>query len=285
VPWWQAPSKQQILSGYLKEKGNIMSFKENLLKKIKINSLAREVIATIGTPDSDRKLDKNIMRSLLEMSAYTHRKERDLDLYLQDAAAQQTNILVLDNDLAIYNTSVEDVALRKSPTVKEMISIRNVVKILNDGDVVVSKKEVSVKTIQIECIEKLDLSFDESDLDEITKDGCASLERDYADGVIESLELFAEMLGYEPAPKAFKISHHKGFGVLSRKESKEIVFGPMVIYSLIHNSLILIDRQVGSFDKDKIEFVHQAASQKEQADAQGPDVFEHLKQKALRLIT
>ncbi len=262
-----------------------MSFKENLLKKIKINRLARQVIATIGPPDSGRKVDRNIMRSLLEMSTYTHRKERDLDLYLQDAAAAQTNILVLDNDLAIYNTFVEDVALRKSPTVKEMISIRNVLKILNDSDVVISKKEDSVKTIQLECIEKLDLSFDESDLDEIVKDGCASLERDYADGVIESLELFAEILGYEPAPKAFKISHHKGFGVLSRKESKEVVFGPMVIYSLIHNALNLIDRQVGSFDKDKIEFIHKVASQKEKADAEGPDVLEHLKQKALRLIT
>ena len=261
-----------------------MSFKENLLKKIKINYLARQVIATIGPPDSGRKVDKNIMRSLLEMSTYTYREERDLDLYLRDAAAEQTNILVLDNDLAIYNTFVEDVALRKSPTVKEMISIRNVIKILNDSDVVISKKEASVKTIQQECIEMLDLSFDESDLDEIVKDGCASLERDYADGVIESLELFAEILGYEPAPKAFKISHHKGFGVLSRKESKEVVFGPMVIYSLIHNSLNLIDRQVGSFDKDKIEFIHQIASQKEPADAEGPDAFQYLKEKAVKLI-
>ncbi|NQT68692.1 MAG: hypothetical protein HQ552_03835, partial [Desulfobacteraceae bacterium] len=61
--------------------------------------------------------------------------------------------------------------------------------------------------------------------------------------------------------------------------------GPMVIYSLIHNSLNLIDRQVGSFDKEKIEFVHKVASQKEQADAEGPDVFEYLKEKSLRLIT
>ncbi len=262
-----------------------MFFKENLLKKIKINRLEKQVIATMGPPDSDRKADKNSMRSLLEMSTYTYRKERDLDLYLRDAAAEQTSILVLDNDLAIYNTFVEDVALRKSPTVKEMISVRNIIKILNDSDVVISKKEASVKTIQQECIEMLDLNFDESDLDEIVQDGCASLERDYADGVIESLELFAEILGYAPAPKAFKISHHKGFGVLNRKESKEVVFGPMVIYSLIHNLLILIDRQVGSFDKDKIEFVHKAASQKEPADAEGPDVFEHLKQKALRQMT
>jgi len=259
-----------------------MSFKENLLKKIKLNKLTKQVIATIGPPDSTRKVDKNLMRKLLEMSTYTYRKERDLDLYLQDDQAHITKILVLDNDLAIYNSFVEDVALRKSPTVKEMISIRNVIKILNDSDVVISKKAESVKTIQQECIAMLDLAFDESDLDAIVKDGVASLEKEYTDGVIESLELFAEILGYQPAPKAFKISHHRVMGPTTREESGEIVCGPMVIYSMIHNLLNLIDRPVGSYDKEKIEFVHQVAAGKEAADAQGPDVFHYLKTAAVK---
>ena len=53
-----------------------------------------------------------------------------LDLYIKDIDAEKTRILVLDNDLAIYNTSVYDVAMRKSPTVKEMMNPFNVVKIL-----------------------------------------------------------------------------------------------------------------------------------------------------------
>ena len=259
-----------------------MSYKENLIKKIKIDNLTSQVLATIGPPDSDRRLDKKLMRSLLAMSPYTYRKERDLDLFLKDADAKKTKILVLDNDLAIYNTSVEDVALRKSPTVKEMINIRNVIKILNDSAVVISKKEESVRTIQKECIDLLDLTFDESDLDEIVNDGTASLQREYADGVIGSLELFAEILAFSPAPRAFQMSHHKVFGASSRKENGEIVFGPMVIYSIIHNTLYLIGQQVGSFDKAKIEFIHQVASGKEAATMEGPDVFQHLKQKALQ---
>jgi len=139
-------------------------------------------------------------------------------------------------------------------------------------------KEESVKTIQKECIDMLDLSFDESDLDEIVKDGAASLDREYADGVIESLDLFAEILGYCAPPKAFKIGHHKIIGALTKKESGEIIFGPMVIYSIIHNTLKLIDQQVGSFDKGKIEFVHRVASGKEKADAEGPAVFQYLKE-------
>ena len=125
-----------------------MSFKENILKQIRINKTAKQVILSIGPPDSGRKVDKDAMRRLLEMSPYTYRKERDLDLYLEDAESEKKKILVLDNDLAIYDTFVEDVVLRKSPTVKEMISIRNAIKILNDSDVVISKKEESVKTIQ-----------------------------------------------------------------------------------------------------------------------------------------
>ena len=144
-------------------------------------------------------------------------------------------------------------------------------------------KEESVKTIQKECMDMLDLSFDESDLDEIVKDGAASLDREYADGVIESLDLFAAILGYSPPPKAFKIGHHNIIGALTKKESGEIIFGPMVIYSIIHNSLKLIDQQVGSFDKGKMEFVHQVASGKEKAGAEGPDVFKYLKETACNL--
>jgi hypothetical protein len=74
---------------------------------------------------------------------WSRRQERDLVLFLETDGPGQTRILVLDNDLSIYNTSVDDVVLRKSPTVKEMVNIRNAIKILNDKDVVTSKKEVS----------------------------------------------------------------------------------------------------------------------------------------------
>jgi len=92
-------------------------------------------------------------------------------LYYKESNEEKRSILVLDNDLSIYHTTIDDVVLRKSPYVKEMVSIKNVIKILNDGDVVVSKKEESVKAIQKECIDMLDLSFDENDLAEIEKSG------------------------------------------------------------------------------------------------------------------
>jgi hypothetical protein len=258
-----------------------MSFKKNLLQKINIDKMAKQVIASIGPPESGRKVDKKTMRSLLEMASYTYRRKRDLDLFIEDVDAEKTRILVLDNDLAIYNTTVYDVAMRKTPTVKEMMNPFNVIKILKDTDVVISKKEESVKTIQKECIDRLDLSYDESDLDEIAKDGTASLEREYADGVIESIDLFAEILGYSAPPKPFRIAHHKIVGALTQKQTGEIQFGPMVLYSIIHNALKLIETQTGSFDKERLEFIQKVASGKEPASSEGPLVFEYLKKTAL----
>ncbi len=259
-----------------------MSFKENLLKKIEIDKMAKTVLSSIGPIGSGRKVDKETMRRLLEMSPYKFRRERDLDLYIQQVDEEIGKILVLDNDLAIYNTTPEDVVLRKSPIIKEMLSIRNIIKILSDSDVVVSKKEESVETIRKECIEPLDLSFEESDIEEIEKDGSASLERGYTEGVIESLSLFTELLGYSPAPKVFKISNHKIIGALTKKESGEIMFGPIVIYNMIHNYIKLIDDKIGSFDKEKIEYMHEVASGKEKASGEGAYVFEYLKKAVLK---
>ena len=254
-----------------------MSFKENLLTKIKINRLSDKVLASIGPVESGSKVDKEAMRSLLEMSPYQHQKARDLDLYVVGVDQEQKKIFVLDNELPIYQTTIDDVVMRKSPLIKEMVKIGNIIKILKDTDVKLSRKDESVKTIQKECIEQLDLSFNTADIDEIAKDGQASLERDYPDGVIECLELFAELLDYKPAPKAFQLGRHKILGALTAKSGGEILYGPMIIYSQIHGTLKLIEEQISSFDKTKMELVQQVAAGKQKAAVEGSDVFEYLK--------
>ncbi len=259
-----------------------MSFKENLLTKIKIDRLAAKVIASIGPAESGNKVDKDAMRSLLEMSPYEHQKVRDLNLYIQPMNEEQKQILVLDNELPIYRTTIEDVTIRKSPLIKEMVKFGNIIKILKDSDVKISRKDESVKAIQQACIDQIDLSFNATDIDEIATDGKASLERDYPDGVIESLELFAELLDYKAAPKAFQLSRHIILGALTPKAGGEVLYGPMVIYSQIHGTLKLIDEQIGSFDKPKIELIQEVATGKQKAAVEGPDVFEYLKKAVLK---
>ena len=258
-----------------------MSFKENLLTKIRIDRLAAKVMASMGPVESGRKLDQEAMRQLLEMSPYVHHKERDLDLYVEPIDGELKKILVLDNELPIYRTTVEDVTIRKSPLIKEMVKIGNMIKILKDSDVKISRKDASLKAIQQECIDRLDLSFNASDIDEIAKDGQASLERDYPDGVIESLELFAELLDYKPAPRAFQLSRHIILGALTTKADGEVLCGPMVMYSQIHGTLKFIDERISSFDKPKIELIQQVATGKQKAAVEGAEVFEHLKNRVL----
>ena len=125
-----------------------MSFKENLLKKIEINKLSRKVLQTLGPADSGLKIDKEAMRNLLETGPYQYRKERDLDLYIEQPDDGESIILVLDNELPIYKTTIEDVLIRKSPYTKEMLNIRNIIKILKDSDVKISRKEASVEIVQ-----------------------------------------------------------------------------------------------------------------------------------------
>jgi hypothetical protein len=62
-----------------------MSFEENLLKKIELERLAALVIASCGSEQSTRPVDKEAMRSLLELSPYQYQRERDLDLYVKPA--------------------------------------------------------------------------------------------------------------------------------------------------------------------------------------------------------
>lgn len=259
-----------------------MSFKENLLKKIKIDKMTRVILNSILPSDSGRRIDKKTMRNLLEMGQYQLRHERDIDLYFLKSDSGMDRILVLDNELAIYATTVEDIVLRKSPIIKEMLNLRNIIKILNDSDVIVSKKQESVRTVQKECLSMLNLSFNASDIEEIEKDGIIALEMKDADAVIESLSLFAELLGYSFPPKSMQIGNYHIIGSLSKKEGGEIIFGPIVIYGLVHNFLKLIDRRISSFDKEKIELIYEVATGKEQASKEGHDVFRYLKEEVVK---
>jgi hypothetical protein len=253
-----------------------MSFKANLLKKIEVDALSQAVIQTIGPPGSGAKIDQGAMRKLLSMSPYTHQRERDLDLYLGTSDDGQVRILVLDNELALYHTSLQDVALRKSPTVKEMLSIRNVIKILNDKDAITSKGEATVRTIQASCLQDLDLSFGASDLEDLAREGKASLESNYGEGVVESLTLLSELLGYQAPPKLFTLRHTVMRGKIQRQQDGELHYGPFFIYSRIHNTLGLIDRPVGSFDKEKLAWIQQVGDGQAHAPVEGLAVFDYL---------
>ncbi len=259
-----------------------MSFKDNLKKKITIDQVAGRVLASFRPPGSIQKVDLESMRTLLKMSAYQYNKERDLDLYYKDQMTQTPQIVVLDNELPLYRTTIEDVVLRKSPTVKEMISIRKAIRILNDKDVLVSKREETVQTVQKEGIDLLDLAFGEADLALIEKDGNIALHHNQPEGVLEGIELFAEILDYRRPPSGVFPDHLTVVGLRVETRDKKRIWGPLIIYNTECNKLKLIVDQFESTDRDKIDDLLQIADGFKTADLEGAAVFEFLKRSALK---
>ena len=259
--------------------GGYMGFRENLLKKIRINQLADTILRSMGSTDSGQRIDRDAMRQLLEMGGYHYQRERDLDLYVLG----EKEFLALDNELKIYRTTPEDIALRKSPTVKEMVNIRNAIKILNDKDVVVSRKGDTVTRVQKELIQSLDLSFTAADIESLAGDGSEALKNGYAEGVEEILSLFAELLGFQKAPKIFQIPHHHTWGLLGQPRAGEMSFGPLVMFGLMHNSLKMLQKSINSQDRDGLAQMHQTAKGEINADLEGEKVWEALKRDVLKM--
>jgi hypothetical protein len=259
-----------------------MGFRENYLKKISTDRLARQVERSIGSPQSGQRADLDAMKRLLELGPFNHRLERDLNLYMIDIGESQPLIMVLDNELKIYRTTVEDVAMRKSPTVKEMISIRNAIKILNDTPVVAFRKAEAVDRIRAEILDTLDLSFSADDIDSLAGDGRAALQNSYEQGLLETLDLFAELLGYQKAPRPFQLAHHMMWGRLGKSGSAEATFGPMVLYSRIHHRLSMIDTAISRSDKADLQMLQKIAKGEADAKITGEAVFDELQRCVMR---
>ena len=238
--------------------------------------LPGKVLASIGSPGSGKKVDKDAMRELLGINGYAYQKERDLDLHILTDGSGTDTILVLDNELALYRTTLADVAMRKSPTVKEMVSIRNAIKILKDTDVVVSRREETVRAVQQACMKTLDFHYEKGDIEAMGKDGMAALDNGYADGVVEMLRLFEEILGYDSLPKPLAVPHCHMAGAPGRKTSGEVAYGPIVVYNMMHNELKFTDDVVGRHDKDNIKHLHAIVQGEGAAVLEGADVFEKL---------
>jgi hypothetical protein len=263
--------------------GAAMSFKENILQKIRFDQLHKTVVSSLGPPDSGRRLDREAMARLLKFSTYKPTPVRDLALYIKPDSGDPPAILLLDNELKVYKTSPEDVALRKSPTVKEMVSIRNAIKILNDKDVVISRGRETADAVHAELVAALDLSFTAADLDALAGDGKAALENKYADGVLEILTIFMEILEWPPAPSALRLSHHHIWGPRFAKGVGETVLSPVLIFSLTHNRLCLSEAQVSTKGPRRQEALDEivASAGEDDETLAGAAVWESLRQRAL----
>ena len=260
-----------------------MSFKENLKKKMLIDSLSKTVSPSIGSPGRSRKVDKATMRKLLSLSPFVLEKRRDLELYFWQLEPGIGEILVLDNDLPLYGkTTIDDVTLRKSPDVKEMISIRNIIKILNDSDVLMCKGRDALHHVHDRALDLLDLRFEERDIEEMANDGIDALASGDSEAVMETLDLFVEVLGYESVPAEVLVNDYVMFGSHDEADDIRETFESIIMYNYRMNILRLIKEAVPVDEPAGQEVIYKVAIGEAEPDAEGYRVFQFLKEAVLK---
>ncbi len=253
-----------------------MSLKENILKKIIIKKAASEVTASLSLQGDSSAFDRKNAVILLEAAGYRHEHIRDLDLYYKGIDHDNRRIVVLDAEFAVYNTSMEDVVTRKSPTVKEMISIKNIRKILWDSGVILKKKVETVDELTREATDCLDLSVKEKELEDIMYYSMASLAERDMPGTLEGLGILAELLEWTVPPVKTGSASLKIFGRSLRDSSSGSVFGPAVSFSQNSGRICFTEKIFAVDDPEQKSGIEKFMSDCENACIEGDEVFRKL---------
>ncbi|MBW1784244.1 MAG: hypothetical protein JRL30_26325 [Deltaproteobacteria bacterium] len=258
-----------------------MSFKENLKAKIRADGLLQELVSTMQEPPGKWWVDDALIRELLDMTDLEHKKFRDLHLYVRPLEGKIMEVLVFDNELAIYHTTVADVALRKSPLWQEMFSIRNIKKIMNHHDVLVSKGKTSLERIYANALALLDLTYTQDDLAVLLEDARSGLERKSIEQIEESLDLFVDILDFEPL---FLDVLGQDLKIFARPKLNNGVVSTFEALILFDKKALTLGLKKGSFSPENdldLAWIMQYARGEKTADLKGIDVFKFLAELAL----
>ena len=258
-----------------------MSFKENLKAKIKLERLFQRLVSTMRETTGRRWLDKELTKKLLAMTDFEYKKVRDLHLYIRPLEGEIMEVAVLDNELPIYHTTVDDVTLRKSPYWQQMFSIRNVRKIMNDHDVIASKGKESLKRLHAIALALLDLSYTRDDLALLLKDARRGLEQKSIAQTLESLDLFLELLGFQPLSIEVPDPGFQSFARRKVNGGDVPTFEHLVLFNEENLSLGLKKGTFSPQSDSDLGWVIQYARGEKTADLQGIEVFEFLAELAV----
>ncbi|NTV34929.1 MAG: hypothetical protein HGA50_16770 [Deltaproteobacteria bacterium] len=258
-----------------------MSFKENLKGKIKLNRIFQSLVSTTREPPGRRWLDKDLSKELLAGTDFEYKKARGLHLYVRPLEGEIMEVAVLDNELPIYHTTVDDVTLRKSPYWQQMFSIRNVRKIMNDHDVIASKGKESLKRLHSNALALLDLTYTRDDLAPLLEDARRGLERKSIEQIRESLDLFFELLDFEPVSLAVLEPGFQSFGRPKLNGGIVPSFEHLVLFNEENLSLGLKKGVFSPQSDSDLGWVMRYARGEQTADLQDIHVFEFLAELAM----
>jgi len=258
-----------------------MSFKENLKAKINLDRLLQKLVSTIREPPGKRWLDKVLTQELLDMTDLKHEKVSYLHLYIRPLEGEIMEVLVFDNELPIYHTTVADVALRKSPYWQQMFSIRNIRKIMNDKDVIISKGKESLKRLHTNALALLDLTYTRDDLALLLEDARQGLDQKSTSQIQESFDLFFELLDFQPVSLGVLEQDLQIFAGLKLNGDAVPTFEHLILFDEENLSLGL---KKGAFSPESdldLAWVMQYVRGEKTADLKGIDVFKFLVELAL----
>jgi hypothetical protein len=258
-----------------------MSFKENLKAKINLDRLLQKLVSTIREPPGMRWLDKVLTQELLDMTDLKHEKVSYLHLYIRPLEGEIMEVLVFDNELPIYHTTVADVALRKSPNWKQMFSIKNIKKIMNDHDVIISKGKESLKRLHSNALALLDLTYTRDDLALLLQDARQGLEQKSIAQIRESLDLFFGLLDFQALSLGMLGHDLQVFARPKLNAGAVSTFEHLILFDQESLSLGLKKGAFSPQSHSDLAWVMQCARGEEPTDLQGIDVFEFLAQLAL----
>ena len=258
-----------------------MSLKENLKAKINLDRLLQKLVSTIREPPGKLWLDKVLTQELLDMTDLKHEQVSYLHLYIRPLEGEIMEVLVFDNELPIYHTTVDDVTLRKSPYWQQMFSIRNVRKIMNDHDVIASKGKESLKRLHANALARLDLTYTGDDLVPLLEDARRGVEQKSIARIQESLDLFVELLDFQPLSLEVLEPRFQSFARPKVNGGVVSSFDHLVLFNEENLSLGLKQGAFSPQSDSYLGWVMQYARGEETADLQGIDVFEFLAELAM----
>ncbi len=255
-----------------------MSFKDTLRKKITLDRMARRLEQALPAVRKEyQTIDKEMVRQFLERTPYKPLKVRDLELYKHGGDGRAEEVLVLDNELPLYrDVTPEEVAMRRSPLVKEILSISNVKKIMSDRDILIARGRKAIAYIHDEAVAELDLSFSAEDIRDIVESGSGALAAGRADELAADLDLLFELLGYQEMER---IDEQRLYGRPEPEGFRDVV----VVREAEEPALRLAEGTFAPEDEEHMEALSEIAKGVRRPDAEGREVLAYLGREVMRL--
>ncbi|MFH0810752.1 MAG: hypothetical protein V2A77_09850 [Pseudomonadota bacterium] len=255
-----------------------MSFQENLQKKMILDRMARRLqLALPAVRKEYESIDKAEVRRFMEQTGYKPEKIRGLELYRHGGDGLPDEVLVLDNELPLYrNVSPEEVAMRRNPEVREIFSVANVKKIMNDHDILVAKGRAAIAHVHDRAVSELDLRFTADDIKSIVSEGGRALAARRAADLAGQIDMLFDLLGYQEMEK---IDIQCLYGRPEPEGYRDIV----MLREAEQPGLRLAKGSYAPEDDASMEALSEMAAGLRPPDAEGGEVLSFLGREALRL--